>query len=88
MAISQPQLTQDGVAFTVCVDFVNRDCIISSEALSGLSQLNPGKPDLMRTFFAFEAKINGVARRLVAAGVPGTPLQLGKQNFALPQAYN
>jgi hypothetical protein len=63
------------------VDCVKRECIVSTEALTRLSELGTGEPDLMQTFRAYEANINGIARRLVAAGVPHTPLQLNPQNF-------
>jgi hypothetical protein len=78
---TQPQMTNGGVTFTVRVDFVNRDCVVSKEALAKLSQLRPGVSDPMETFRAFEATINGVARRMVSARVPGTPLQLGPDSF-------
>ena len=77
----QPQLTKEGVAFTVRVDSLNRECLISTEALSKLAKLGNGKLDPLATFHAFEATINGVARRLVAANVPGNPLQLGPNSF-------
>jgi hypothetical protein len=73
-----------GVAFTVSVEFVKHDCIVSREALSKLARSNPDETDLMETFRAFEANIEGVARRLVSAGVPGNPLTLGPQSFILP----
>lgn len=79
--IAEPILTKNGVAFTVSVDFVKRDCVISEEALAKLSALQPGTSDPIETFRAFEAKINGVARRMVAANVQGTPLQLGPDSF-------
>ncbi len=79
--IAQPQLTKNGVAFTVRVDSVNRDCLISCEALAKLSRLRTGTSDPMETFLAFEATINGVARRMVTARVPGTPLLLGPDSF-------
>jgi hypothetical protein len=78
---AEPQLTEAGVTFTVRVDYVNRDCIISNEALAKLSRLRSGNPDPMETFRAFEATINGVARRMVAANVRGTPLKLGADSF-------
>ncbi|MGZ3236932.1 MAG: DUF1488 family protein [Burkholderiaceae bacterium] len=78
---STPVLTENGVAFTVNVDFVQRDCIITKDALTKLAQLQSGMVDLMETFHAFEAKINGVARRMVVANVKGTPLQLGPLSF-------
>jgi septation ring formation regulator EzrA len=78
---AQPKMGKDGIAFTVRVDSINRDCVISTEALEKLSQLRQGTADPMETFHAFEATINGVARRMVAANVPGTPLHLGPQSF-------
>lgn len=78
---TQPTLTEDGIIFTVRVDSVDRECIISKDALAKLSQLRQGISDPMETFHAFEAKINGVARRMVTANVPGTPLHLGPQSF-------
>jgi hypothetical protein len=77
----QPTLIKDGIAFTVRVDCVNRDCLISNAALAKLSQLRSGASDPMEVYRAFEATINGVARRMVAANVPGTPLQLGPDSF-------
>ena len=77
----QPQMTDSGVTFTVRVDSVNRDCVISTEALAKLSRLRPGVSDPMETFRAFEATINGVARRMVTARVPGSPLKLGPDSF-------
>jgi len=79
--ISTAMLTENGVAFTVSVDFVKRDCVISRDALAKLSQLQAGMVDLMETFRAFETKINGVARRMVVANVKGTPLQIGPLSF-------
>lgn len=78
---SEPRLTDHGVAFTVRVDSVNRECVISTESLMKLSALKSGAEDPMETFRAFEATINGVARRMVAANVKGTPLQLGPESF-------
>lgn len=78
---AQPQMTDDGVAFTVRVDSVNRNCLISKEALAKLSELRSGNSNPMEMFRAFEATINGVARRMVAANVQGTPLKLGPGSF-------
>jgi hypothetical protein len=83
MAISQPHLTESGdaVAFTVCVDYVKRDCLVSKEVLAALSHLELAQADLLNTYFAYEANINGVARRMVAARVQGTPMRLDVRNF-------
>lgn len=79
--IAEPSLTSEGVSFTVRVDSVNRDCLVSKEALAKLGRYQEGEDDPMKTYRAFEATINGVARRMVAANVPGTPLVVGPQSF-------
>jgi hypothetical protein len=81
MISSHPHLVSDGVAFAVYVDYVKCDCIISSDALSQLSEFGTGEADLVKTFCAYEANINGVARRMIAAGVKGSPVQLGVKHF-------
>jgi hypothetical protein len=78
---STPCLTDDGVAFTVVVDYQQRACLISRDVLSTLSHSTDKNLDLLSTFYAYQAKINGVARRLVAAGVQGLPVLLSTQNF-------
>ena len=78
---AEPTLTSEGITFTVRVDSVNRDCIISNEALAKLGKFKEGESDPMNTFRAFEATINGVARRMVAANVPGTPMLVGPHSF-------
>jgi hypothetical protein len=82
--ISQPQLTDEGITFTVRVDSVNRDCLITKDALSklsGLKNIDALDANTMETFHAYEAAIYGVARRLVAARVPGTPLRMNADTF-------
>lgn len=86
-ATSQPLLTGEGVAFTVRVDSLDRTCLITNDALQELSRLkakDSPQASMMDVFHAFEATINGVARRLVFAKVPGTPLRLGANTFASP----
>ncbi len=87
-ALPQPGLTTEGVTFTVVVDSVRHDCLITSQALQGLSafQRDEADVDIMEIFHAFEANINGVARRLVAAGVAGSPLVMRPETFRLPRA--
>lgn len=75
------RITKKGIAFTVRVDSVDRECFISVAALDKLSKFKSGPSEPMKTFLAYEATITGVARRLVTAGVPGTPLQLGPDSF-------
>lgn len=77
----QPQLTDQGIAFTVLVDFARRDCVVSLDALAKLSALRSEASSPLDTFRAFEARINGVARRMAAARVPGDPLRLGPDSF-------
>lgn len=77
----QPHAVENGIAFTVRVDSIDHECVISNDALAKLSELRSGDHNPMETYCAFEAKINGVARRLVAANVQGNPLQLGPNSF-------
>lgn len=82
-----PHLTDEGVCFAVTVDSLHRECLIRKEALQQLSMLgsqDTEESDVLETFHAFESKINGVARRLVAAGVQGTPLVLTNSTFFGP----
>lgn len=84
---SPPHVTDEGVTFTVTVDSLDRECLIEDEALQHLSLLrnsDTSEADTMDVFHAFESKINGVARRLVAAGVQGTPLILTRNTFFGP----
>jgi len=80
-AAKAPSLTADGVAFTVWVDYKSHDCLVSPDALSNLGQMGDKELDLMATYTAYETKIAGVARRLVAAGVAGSPIFLGPRYF-------
>lgn len=85
----QPLLTRDGVVFTVRVDSLDRECLVTVEALHKLSELKTIDVEdedvaTMDIFHAFENTINGVARRLVAARVPGTPLMMRPHTFFSP----
>jgi hypothetical protein len=87
----QPLLTHEGVVFTVRVDSLDRECLISKEALHKLSELKAidvSDAGTMDIFHAFENTINGVARRLVAARVPGTPLMMRPHTFTSPPRAN
>jgi hypothetical protein len=82
-----PHVTNEGIKFTVTVDSLDRECLIEESALKQLSKMrnqDVEEADAMEVFHAFESKINGVARRLVAAGVPGTPLVLTGNTFFSP----
>lgn len=84
----QPLLTREGVVFTVRVDSLNRECLITEDALYKLSELKAidvTDAHTMEIFHAFEDTINGVARRLVAARVPGTPLVMRPTTFSAPR---
>jgi hypothetical protein len=72
-------MTPLGIGFTVRVECVNRECFITNEALVKLSEHMTLGP--METFLSLEGNIRGVARRLVHAGVGGTPLRLGPNTF-------
>ena len=84
---SQPHLSREGIAFTVIVDYVRHDCVITSQALSTLSVFASEDidVDMMEIFRAYEPNISGVARRLVAAGVAGNPLVLRPETFCSPR---
>jgi hypothetical protein len=76
-----PRLLKDGVKFIVVVEFVEHECLVTREALSKLANLQSGEADAMEIFRAYEAQICGVARRHIAANVPGRPLRLGPHSF-------
>lgn len=83
----QPRLTREGVTFTVHVESVGRKCIVTLDALRKLSELktiDDADADMMQLFHAYEATISGVARRLVAARVPGNPLVINPATFSAP----
>ncbi|HEV2612716.1 hypothetical protein [Noviherbaspirillum sp.] len=80
-AVAEPRLADEGVTFTVEVGFTDRECLVSKNALAHLRRLKGGQLDFMETYHAFEDQIHGVARRLVVAGVSGTPLVLGAAYF-------
>jgi len=87
----QPLMTREGVTFTVRVDALDRECLITEEALLELSRLkavDAPQTSMMEVFHAFESTINGVARRMVFARVPGSPLRLGGKTFLSPPHAN
>ena len=77
----KPRLTKAGITFSVTVEFTTYSCLVSNEGLAKLCELLDTKETAMQTFLAFEAKIYGVARRLIAAGVPRNPVVLGPNSF-------
>lgn len=80
-SLSKPRRTKAGIAFSVTVEFTTYNCLVSNEGLAKLCELLDTKETAMETFVAFEAKIHGVARRLIAAGVPRDPVVLGPNSF-------
>lgn len=76
-----PQVADEGVRFTVEVGFVDRECIVSKNALAHLRRLKGGQQDFMEIYRTFEDQIHSVARRLVVAGISGSPLVLGAAYF-------
>lgn len=79
--VAPPRLDEEGVTFTVEVGFTDRECVVSRNALAHLRRMKGGQMDFMQTYRAFEDQIHGVARRLVVAGVSGSPLVLGAAYF-------
>jgi len=80
--IAEPRVSDEGVSFTVEVGFVDRECLVSRNALAHLQRLKGSSQlDFLQTYRTFEDQIHAVARRLVVAGVSGTPLVLGAAYF-------
>ena len=61
-------------------DAFDHPCLVSKEALFELSRQDPNL-DMLKAYKAYESKIQGIARRLVTAGVPGSPLVLQSKHF-------
>ena len=80
-SIAPPRVAEEGVTFTVEVGFTDRECLVSKNALAHLCRLRGGQMDFLQTYRAFEDQIHSVARRLVVAGVSGSPLVLGAAYF-------
>ena len=77
-----PEVFNGGIAFTVVtLDYARHACIISKDALLSLAKLKNGDFGPMEIFLAHEAKIRGVARRMIAARVKGSPLQIEAHSF-------
>lgn len=85
-SITKPSLSEGGITFTVVVDSVKRECLITPQALYKLSAYKTEDVDIMEIFHNFESNIEGVARRLVAAGVAGTPLVMRPETFVSSRA--
>lgn len=86
-SIQHPRLTREGVMFTIVVESVARDCVVTRDgllALSHLPSLDENDDAPLALFHAYEEKISGVARRLVGARVPGNPLLMNRATFSAP----
>lgn len=79
---TEPLVADEGVRFTVEVGFTDRECLVSKNALAHLRRTRGGQMDFLETYRAYEDQIHSVARRLVVAGVSGSPLVLGAAYFA------
>lgn len=73
----------DGIAFEVKVEGEKHECFILNEALFRLAELGDENADPATTFNTFDRTIQGVARRLVYAGVPDRPIVLRANHFRL-----
>ena len=74
---TEPRLTNEGITFTVIVDSVKHECLITSQALHRLCarKSDGSDADMMEVFHA-----------LVAAGVAGSPLVMRPETFGSPRA--
>lgn len=79
--IAEPRVAEEGVVFTVEVGFAERECLVSKNALAHLGRQKGGQLDAMTAYRTYEDQIHSVARRLVVAGVSGSPLVLGAAYF-------
>lgn len=79
MATKEPQSTAYGILFTINVDTVTHQCLISKKALNKLTQLSnidSSDAEAMDVFKAFEAYICPVAHHLLKTRQPKTTLRL------------
>lgn len=80
-SISEARAGDEGVRFTVEVGFIDRECLVSKNALAHLCRSKGGQLDYLQTYRTYEDQIHSVARRLIVAGVSGSPLVLGAAYF-------
>jgi hypothetical protein len=74
-------LTAEGVAFSVTVDCKHYACVVSREALSDLIKMGRGLIKPFDAYTAYKSRIHGIARRLVSAGIIGSPVVLRLGHF-------
>jgi hypothetical protein len=78
--MAQPRMTRRGVVFTLRMERVDQECLISLEALERLSaskNIDASDADLMDIFHAFESTIDCAARRIAAERARDALLVLG-----------
>jgi hypothetical protein len=80
-ALAEPRLADEGVYFKVTSGDAERECLVSKNALAYLCRMQGHTMNFMNTYRACEARIQSVARRLVAAGESASPLVLGAAYF-------
>jgi hypothetical protein len=81
--MESPHVTEDGVAFTVAVGFMKRECLIPKQTLSYLCRTWGDDMDCMDAFRKYEDTIIAVARRMAIAGAgpAATPIVLERKFF-------
>lgn len=78
---TQPRVTDEGVAFTVAVGFMKKECLIPKQTLSYICRTWCEDMDCMSAFQAYEDTITAVARRMVIAGANSSPVVLERKYF-------
>ncbi|KAF3998061.1 DUF1488 family protein [Glaciimonas immobilis] len=79
--VAAPRLTRAGILFSVTVDYRQYLCLVPAATLAILSHSKDPKLDLLITYCAFRTKIEGVARRVINAGVAGVPVVVSSIYF-------
>jgi hypothetical protein len=79
-------LFSSGITFSVEVESQDYDCLVSGEALSELIKMSDGLIAPFQAYAAYKSRIHGVARRLVAAGIGGSPVILRARHFEMQAA--
>jgi len=80
--MDSPHMTEDGVAFTVAVGFMKRECLIPRQTLSYLCRTCVDDVDCMSAFRTHEDAILAVARRMAIAGAGQAPIILERRYFS------
>ncbi|PUA19977.1 DUF1488 family protein [Glaciimonas sp. PCH181] len=79
--LAAPRLTRAGILFSVIVNYQHYQCLVPAATLAALSHSKDPKLDLLNTYRAFQTKIEGVARRVINAGVAGVPVVVSSGYF-------